>query len=213
MNLISELSVVATVSAFWLVAMIVPGLDFLLVTRLAVMRGKAAALRATFGVAVGVGIWGLAGFFGVRTLFIAAPWLYMLLKIVGGLYLFLTGFRLFMSSWQKKTAQSGHTELVSGTTRAFRAGLLTNLANPKAPVFVSGLFAAALPQHASVQLGLTCVAAMFVIAVAWFALVATLLSLESVSRIFMSFQKWIDRCAGLAFMALGLRFVTERSPG
>jgi len=45
MGLMQDLYVVIAVSAFWLVAMIVPGLDSLLVTRLAVLRGRAAAWR------------------------------------------------------------------------------------------------------------------------------------------------------------------------
>ncbi|MFT9332506.1 MAG: hypothetical protein ABF533_10840 [Acetobacter persici] len=59
---------------------------------------------------------------------------------------------------------------------------------------------------------MTCVAAMFGVAVVWFAFVTLLLSLDRVSAVFLRCRRWIDRCAGVAFMALGLRFVTERSP-
>ncbi|MFW7267759.1 LysE family translocator [Gluconacetobacter sp. Hr-1-5] len=210
MNLAQDISVIGAIATFWLVAMIVPGLDFLLVTRLAMMKGRMAALRATLGIATGIAAWGLAGFFGIRALFIASPWLYTLLKVGGGLYLFIQGARLFAGSWKKAPTDQPATPALA-TTRAFRMGLLTNLANPKAPIFVSSLFAAALPQHASIGLGLTCVGTMFVIAVAWFALVATVLSLRHVSQAFLRLRQWIDRASGLAFMALGIRFATEKT--
>jgi len=212
MSLMQDLSVIAAVSAFWLIAMVVPGLDFMLVTRLAIMRGRAAALHATLGIATGVAAWGLAGFFGIRTLFYVAPWLYLALKIGGGLYLFATGCKLFVQSWKPEAATPDST-MAGPVTGSFRAGLLTNLANPKAPVFVSSLFAAAMPQHAPIGLGVACVTAMFAIAVGWFTLVTLLLSLRHVSATFLKFRRWIDRCAGVAFMALGLRFMTERSAG
>lgn len=211
MSLMQDLSVIIAVSTFWLAAMIVPGLDFLLVTRLAVLRGRSAAWEATLGIATGVAIWGLGGFFGIRSLFYAAPWLYLLLKIGGGLYLFVAGCKLLIGSW-KPNATDTTTVSTDVSSGAFRAGLLTNLVNPKAPIFVSSLFAAAMPQHAPVPLGLACVVAMSVIALAWFTLVATVLSIGRVSSAFLRCRRWVDRCAGLAFMALGVRFITERSP-
>ena len=99
MNLAQDLSVITAISAFWLIAMMVPGLDFMLVTRLAVMKGRAVALQATLGIAAGIAVWGIAGFFGIRTLFIAAPWLYLPAKIVGGLYLLILGANQLVHRW------------------------------------------------------------------------------------------------------------------
>lgn len=212
MTLTQDLSVITATSTFWLIAMMVPGVDFLLVTRLAVMKGRAAALQATLGIASGVIVWGLAGFFGIRTLFIAVPWLYLALKIGGGLYLITIGARLFLNSWTHGKNADAAPSAMEQRSNSFAAGLLTNLVNPKAPIFVSSLFAASMPQHAPIYLGLACVAVMSTVAVIWFTLVAMVLSLARISAIFLKSRRWIDRCAGVAFMGLGLRFVTERSP-
>ncbi|NVN12568.1 LysE family transporter [Nguyenibacter vanlangensis] len=211
MTLVQDLSIIGAVSALWLVAMVVPGLDFLLVTRLAMMRGRAAALRAAFGIALGVALWGLAGFFGIHALFVASPWLYRALKIGGGLYLFVVGVRLYRASWQPQSPAPAPADLDRRDVRAFRMGLLTNLANPKAPVFVSSLFAAALPQHVPVGLGLTCVAAMWAIAAGWFSVVALMLSLRRFAGPFSRARHWIDRVAGMTFMGIGARLATERA--
>ncbi|MFT9332507.1 MAG: LysE family transporter, partial [Acetobacter persici] len=80
--------------------------------------------------------------------FIAAPWLYLALKIGGGLYLMTVGAKLLMSSW-KNEGEAGTASLTTDQrSNSFFAGFLTNLLNPKAPIFVSSLFAASMPQHA-----------------------------------------------------------------
>ncbi|MCI1437112.1 MAG: LysE family translocator [Acetobacter indonesiensis] len=211
MTFTQDLSVISSIAALWIVVTIMPGLDFLLVTRLAILQGRMAALRAALGIAVGVGLWGLAGFFGIRALFVAAPWLYLVLKIGGGLYLFVLGVRLFVGSWKKQPENTMPSAPNMETVKGFRMGLLTNLANPKVPVFVTSLFAASLPQQASMGLGLSCVVMMFGMAIGWYALVATLLSLRRFSAMFLRCRQWIDRVAGVAFMGLGIRFATERS--
>ena len=212
MSVAQDLSIISAVAAFWLVAMIVPGLDFLLVTRLAVLHGRSAALQATFGIATGVAAWGVAGFFGIRTLFIAAPWLYLALKVGGGLYLATIGIKLLLGSWRSTAGATEPHSPPEPRSGYFRAGLLTNLANAKARIFIASLFAASMPRHAPSRRGLACVAAMFAVAVAGFALVTLLLSLKRVSAVFLRCRHWVDRCAGLAFMGLGIRFVTERAP-
>lgn len=168
MTFTQDLSVISSIAALWIVVTIMPGLDFLLVTRLAILQGRMAALRAALGIAVGVGLWGLAGFFGIRALFVAAPWLYLVLKIGGGLYLFVLGVRLFVGSWKKQSEDTMPSAPNMETVKGFRMGLLTNLANPKVPVFVTSLFAASLPQQASMGLGLSCVVMMFGMAIGWY---------------------------------------------
>ena len=171
--------------------------------------GCAAVLRAALGVACGVATWGMAGFFGIHTLFVVAPWLYLVLKVGGGTYLLYLGFRLFWGS--SKPAAPKEAAPLRSQGGAFRLGLLTNISNPKAPLFVSSLFAATLPQHPPTVLGIAAVAVMFAIGFGWMALVAQLLTIRSVSQFFKRIGHWIDRAAGLAFMGLGPRLLLDRS--
>jgi RhtB (resistance to homoserine/threonine) family protein len=201
--------VIGTIAALWLAAMIAPGPDFLLVTRLSITQGRAAGLRGGLGVACGVASWGTAGFFGIHALFVAAPWLYLVLKVGGGAYLLVLGVRLFVGSWKPAMAEAIAPPTSGG--RAFRLGLLTNLANPKAPLFVSSLFAATLPHHPPALLGVVAIAVMFVIAFGWMALVARFLTVRRVAEVFSRMRRWIDRAAGLAFMGFGTKLVLDRS--
>ena len=199
------------IAALWLAALISPGPDFLLVTRISVTRGRAQAMRTVFGVAAGLGVWAVAGFFGIHALFVAAPWLYLALKVAGGAYLIVLGVRLIAGSWASSPIEHRPERADRPGGRAFQLGFVTNLANPKAPIFVSSLFAATLPQHPPIGLGLGAVAVIFLLSLGWYALVARLLTLRRVADAFARLRHWIDRAAGLAFMAFGSRLVLDRT--
>jgi len=205
-----DAAVLVTISALWLVAMVAPGPDFLLITRLSITRGRTAAIRAGFGVATGVATWGTAGFFGIHALFVASPWLYVALKVGGGVYLLVVGIRLFVGSW-KPIIPEEQGSPPNRDVRAFRLGLLTNLSNPKAPLFVSSLFAATMPHHPAPGLGIAAICVMFVIAAAWLGLVARFLTIRRFADGFARLRHWIDRVAGLAFMGFGTKLVLDRS--
>jgi len=204
------LVVLSTIAALWLAAMVAPGPDFLLVTRLSITQGRRVALRAAFGIATGISAWGTAGFFGIHALFMASPWLYVVLKVGGGAYLLFLGVRLFAGSW-KPTAPEALDIRVNGKMRGFRLGLITNLANPKAPLFVSSLFATTMPHHAPAALGIAAICLMFAIGLGWFALVARFLTIRRFADAFTRGRRWIDRAAGLAFMGFGTTLVLDRS--
>ncbi|MEJ1978943.1 MAG: LysE family transporter [Acetobacteraceae bacterium] len=199
--------VLGVIAALWLAATAVPGPDFLLITRISITQGRPAALRAALGVATGIAVWGIAGFFGIHALFVASPWLYAALKLGGGAYLLVLGVRLLANSGTAPAP--GAQPARSG--RAFRLGMVTNLANPKAPLFVSSLFAATLPQHPPAALGIAAVGLMFAIALGWFVLVARFLTIRRVAMAFARLRRWIDRAAGLAFMGFGTRLMLDRA--
>jgi threonine/homoserine/homoserine lactone efflux protein len=205
--MLAAFPVLATVALIWLAAAVAPGPDFLLLTRIALRHGRAAALRAALGVTSGITVWGLAGFFGIHALFVAAPWLYLALKLGGGAYLVWLGLRLFGSSF-RAAADPAVPPAVRGG--AFWAGLATNLANPKAPLFTASLFAAAMPAHAPIGLGLAAVAVMAAVSALWYGPLVLALTTRPVGAAFVRVRRWVDRIAGAAFVGFGARLALER---
>ncbi len=202
--------VLGAIAALWLAALVAPGPDFLLVIRVSVIQGRKAAIRAALGIALGIAAWGVAGFFGIRAMFVASPWLYATFKIGGGAYLMLLGLRLLANSWRPAVSEDQAMRLVPAG-RPFRLGLLTNLANPKAPLFVSSLFAATLPPHPQAMLGVAAIGLMFALSVVWYVLVARVLTIQRVADAFTRARRWIDRAAGLAFIGFGATLMLDRS--
>ncbi len=197
-----------TVAILWVAASVTPGPDFLLVSRVSVTQGRAEGLRAAAGVTLGIAVWSVAGFFGIHALFAAEPWLYAALKLGGGAYLLYLGLRLLAGSRRHAAVAALPA---SGRGRGFRLGLVTNLANPKAPIFVSSLFAVAMPPHPPATLGLAAIGIMVAITALWYVLVARFLSQRRIAAGFARARHWIDRVAGLAFMTFGTRLVLDRS--
>lgn len=203
------LMVLLSIAAIWLAATLVPGPDFLATTRVALTNDRAVGIRAVLGIACGTCLWGLAGFFGIHALFTAAPWLYLALKLGGGAYLVFLGIRLIAGSFSSRASEAIHLRPLSARS-AFRLGLITNLANPKAALFTASLFAATLPPHPPVALGLCAALIMTTIALAWYGTVTCVLTTRRAAMAFTKLRRWIDRLAGLAFIGFGARLTLER---
>jgi RhtB (resistance to homoserine/threonine) family protein len=197
------------IAAIWFAATLTPGPDFLVTTRTAMLHGRAAARRTVLGLAVGTAAWGLAGFFGIHALFLAAPFLYVALKLGGGAYLVFLGVRLLMSGFARAQPDELEAARTLGVGSAFRLGLITNLANPKAALFTTSLFAATLPPSPPAWLGVAAASIMTAICLGWYSLVAQALTTGHVAALFARARRWIDRVAGAAFVGFGLELALD----
>lgn len=204
-------AVLLSVASIWTVAVVTPGPNFFLTVQTSLGRSRPAALRSVLGIACGTAIWGLCGFFGLNMLFQAAPWLFGTLKLLGGCYLIYLGLKLIRKNFDTPPGEM----IAIGTPAAdaaadWRAGLLTNLSNPKTAAFVTSLFAASMPAAAPTWLGLTSVVLMATISIAWYAAVACFFSTPRFTGFYRRSGRWIERFAGLIFIAFGARLVADR---
>lgn len=190
-----------------------PGPSFVLVARTAI----AGSRRAGLGTALGMGLGGLTfatlALLGLIALLAQVAWLYLGLKILGGLYLIHLGWRLWRGAHAPLTVDPAG-ETGTGFWRAVLLGLVTQLSNPKTAVVYAGIFAALLPaQPLPLWLVLALPAAIFGIEFGWYALVATAFSTGGPRRVYLNAKSWIDRLAGGVMAALGLRLVFEGARG
>lgn len=202
------LSHLLAIAVFWTIAAVIPGPNFLMVARTAVVHSRSAALRATAGIGVGTATWGLAAFFGVHVLFTVVPWLYAGLKMAGGIYLVWVGVRLLWQSFAAEDAAAGPPSVISNGA-AFRLGFATNMANPKSAAFAASLFAVTLPPEPAFDLGLMAVAAMVAISLVWYALVSVVFASRRISGAYGRFRRWLDRIAGVIFAGFGAKMASD----
>lgn len=87
-----------SLALLWTVAVVTPGPNFFNTAQLAASCSRRHGVVASAGVATGTIMWGLAGGLGIKSLFTAAPMLYLAFKIVGGCYLIYLGLKLFKRS-------------------------------------------------------------------------------------------------------------------
>lgn len=208
-----------SIAAVWGIAAATPGPNFFVTLRSVMAQSHSQSqgqsrghgFAAVGGIVTGTAIWGLAGFFGISTLFALAPWLYAGLKIVGGAYLVYLGLRLIAGSFRKAPrAAAPAVSAGPGGWAAWRLGLLTNLSNPKTAAFVTSLFASTLPAEPGISLGLMAVAVMTGVSLAWYGSVAWIFATPRMTRLYARAAHLIDRLAGGIFVLFGAKLALDR---
>jgi threonine/homoserine/homoserine lactone efflux protein len=202
-------TILLTIALLWFAAAVAPGPNFFLTTRTALLKNRAAGIQTALGIACGATIWGLAGFFGVHTLFALAPRLYLLLKLGGSAYLIVLGAKFLIGS-SRAGEQCENAPRRTSSPSAMRMGVFTSVCNPQSALSTTSLFAAALPAHPSIGLGLSAVFVMTAVAATWYIFVACVLTIRPAAAAFMRIRHWVDRIAGLAFLGFGAKLALER---
>jgi threonine efflux protein len=205
----AALTLLISVAALWALAVVSPGPNFLVTARLAIARSRRAGLEAVCGIALGTLTWAAAGCFGVRTLFLAAPWMYLAMKAIGAAYLILIGARLLWNSWRAKGELDPRPGERQPKVSPFQLGLLTTLANPRSAVSVASIFATAMPSHPSLMLSLSVMMTMVAISVCWYALIACLFAAPTLADGYRRSRRWVDRVAGACLVGFGAKLAVE----
>jgi threonine/homoserine/homoserine lactone efflux protein len=122
----------STALAFALTSLLIeltPGPNMTYLALVGVQAGRRAGYAATLGVALGLGLVGVATALGLSALIAASPMLYAVLRWVGVAYLLY----LAWEAWRDSARLDDVPIETDG--RFFMRGLITNLLNPKAAVF------------------------------------------------------------------------------
>jgi threonine/homoserine/homoserine lactone efflux protein len=174
------------------IVIVAPGPDFALTVRNTVRGGGVAT---AFGVASGQVVWAVATAVGVAALLAASHPAFVALQLAGAAYLVWLGLAALLS----RGAHTPRFRLGS----PYRQGLLSNLANPKMPVF----FISLLPQFGGSFVALVAHGLAFAaMTLAWLALVSRVASVLIVPRV----RRVVDVVTGVVLVAVGLRLATER---
>ena len=189
-----------TVWLLYVVVMVSPGANVLLVSQLAASGQARSARFAGFGIAFGAGIWATCAIFGVNVIFRAFPGLHLALQVAGGIYLLYLASRL----WRSSGAAVGESAVTTSRAAAFRLGLLTNITNPKAALFFGSVFAASFPAQPGVALQASAVAVVVASALGWYMLLAYLMSGARIRAAYARTSRITTRVAAIAFGAMGL---------
>ncbi len=196
------LSIVATLS----IGAMSPGPSFVMVSRIAVSRSRRDGLAAALGMGLGGVTFSILALAGLTALLSQFEWLYLALKIVGGVYLIYIAFRI----WQGASEPLEMGETTMGTRavgRSFISAFLTQISNPKTIVVYASIFAALLPKTIPLELFVAVPLGVFAVEAGWYTIVAYAFSARHPRRIYLSAKRWIDRLAGTVMAGLGLELV------
>ncbi|GGU70246.1 threonine transporter RhtB [Streptomyces albospinus] len=204
---------------------VTPGLDTMLVLRTSVAHGRTGGRAAALGILTGCLAWGAATAVGLTALLTASRLAFDTLRIGGAIYLAWLGVSALWTSRRRfagKTAEDGEGAADGGADAvvaavaedgstdgsprrgrraAFRAGVATNLLNPKAGIFYMSLIPQFIPHGASVFGSTLLLTAVDVAELAlWYWVVSHAASAlgERVRR--PSFRRRMEQLSGVAFL-------------
>ena len=185
---------------------VTPGPDNLFIAARSLSQGWRAGMVASLGVCTGVFGHVLAAALGLAALLATSATAFLVVKLVGAVYLLWLGVGLLRQGGQ----QSAQPLLLppQSLSQLFRQGLLTNLLNPKVALF----FLAFVPQFIghdaeSKTLAFLYLGIIFDLnSLLWCALLAWV-SARTGARLRRSqrFSHWLNRGVGSLFVLLGIR--------
>lgn len=192
-----------------------PGPALTLVLRRAALRGFSATLPVVLGLGVGLYLWALLAAAGVAALVATSEVAYLVLRIVGAIVLMVLGVRVLRSAWRQRSGSEPVTEPADeapersgrrGGWWAFGEGLLVQLANPKAAVFMVAFY----PQFIRVDQPLfatTAVLAFLQIVLETALYIGLTLGVASAGGWFRrpTIRRRLDALSGTVLVGLGLR--------
>ncbi len=188
-----------------LAAIASPGPSLLFLIRTAMAEGRAAGLAAATGLGVMASLWTLAALLGLDALFALFPWAYTAVKMGGAAYLIW----IAIQTWRRAQSPIDEAEKAS-RGRAFRQGLLVNVANPKSVLFSAAVIVVIFPE------GLTTVDKALIyfnhlgVELIVQPALAIALSTSMVRTRYLNAKPIFDRIAAGVLGALGLRLLFER---
>jgi threonine/homoserine/homoserine lactone efflux protein len=179
-----------------------PGPAFIVMIRASVAGGRRQAMATGFGLATMAVLWSLTAMAGINILFQAVPAAYLTIKIAGAAYLIW----LALSLWR-------HADRPIGVApprgpKGFALGFLTNLANPKAVVFIAAIFATILPQEIPHAMQAQILFNHFALEIIWYTAMALMLTTAPARAAYLKAKARLDRVAAVVLGALAVRVAT-----
>ncbi len=203
------------IAAGWLLNL-TPGPDVLYIVSNALRSGARAGVVAGLGITAGCFVHVFAAAVGVGALLAASATAFTVLKWLGAAYLLWVGARLLLA--RAPQASADLAALASAQPDSLRAvflgGFWTNVLNPKVAIFflafVPQFIAPAAPDKAVtfVLLGVLFNLNSIPVNSGWALAAAWMARRQAVQRSL----HWLDRAAGLMFVAFGIRLALTDAP-
>ena len=199
----------ATALVVWLAALMTPGPDFVATVHASVGGSRRDGLAVAGGVTVGMAAWAVASLFGLHAVLSAFEELGTAVRLLGAAYLVYIGVRLLWDAWTGAVTHAPTTTTRS-VAEAFRHGLLTNLANPKALALFGSLFAVLVPHDAPSWFSMAFLVAVLATTALWYVLVAVTMSTDAISQGYRRAERATSALTGVLFVGVGARLAADR---
>jgi len=202
-----------TLLAFFSAALLlalVPGPDNIFVLTQSIFQGKKSGLMIVLGLCTGLVFHTLAVSFGVAVIFQTSVVAFLILKIIGAVYLLYLAWQIFNAPSEKIDTKNNR---IIDYKKLYIRGIIMNITNPKVSIF----FLAFLPQFTNpmagaVPLQMLILGGLFIIAtILVFSLIALLSSkLSNAFNKSEKSQNILNKLASFVFVALAIKLAMTK---
>jgi threonine/homoserine/homoserine lactone efflux protein len=214
------MDVVHALPAFVLAVLLIsasPGPAIALILRRAALRGFRGAVPTVLGLETGLYVWALLAAAGLSALVAASEVGFIVLRVAGAVVLVVLGLRSWRAVLRDKYAAAGEEveALDTGGTRpsrAFGEGVLVQLANPKAAVFMVAFYPQFVPDDRPL-FATTALLALLQVALETALYLSLAAGVARAGGWFRrrSVRRRLEAVSGTVLVALGLRVATTSS--
>jgi threonine/homoserine/homoserine lactone efflux protein len=193
---------------------VTPGLDTALVLRSALSDGRRNAFATALGVNTGVLVWAVGAAVGASALLTASQTAYRSLQLVGAAYIVILGLKMLMNSFARpggEDVEAVSVKAQSSLRSSYRAGVLTNLLNPKIGVFYIALLPQFIPKGSSaVWVGVLLAIVHNVEGLIWFSLIIGIAGRARKMLATPRLQRLVNRVTGSVLIGFGIKLARSK---
>lgn len=216
----------------FLLAVVSPGPDFLVVLRTSLQKGRKNGISVASGIGIGTFLWSIGTLIGISSLLNASHAFAIALNIFGAVFILFYGFYIFYGVYKARNAFSKEQDQIKsvqiknieennslhhipnqndGYLSDFQLGLITTtLGNPKAFLFYSMIFSTMVPGGLEIMQILLLSVVLVTISFFWFSIVTIIASIEIFIDVYRRYGWIIDLFLGILFIVLGSSLVINQ---
>lgn len=197
-----------TITLVIILAAISPGPDFAIVTKNSLMYTRKAGIFTAIGVSLSLFIHASYCILGLAIIISQSLLAFSIIKYLGAGYLIYIGIKSLLVKKETLQLAVHESQRMLNNFQAFRQGLLCNLLNPKAIMFLLAFFTLVVKPGSSI---LTEIAYGFEIAaihLIWFSTLAFILTNQHVKNSLGQVQYYMVKAMGAVLVGFGARVAT-----
>lgn len=179
----------------YILAVMSPGPNFLLVSRSASSSSATAGIGASVGIAMVGLMFSTSSVIGLAALVGKYPNFSRIATIAGALYLLYIAFMLMKSALCTRESLKQSDDFIAvGFLQSWKMGVLTNVTNMKTVAFMVSIFAGFLStQRTGVEKG-TVIAVCSSFEILWYCSVALIFGQSGIRQLYSKYNRQIDGC-------------------
>ncbi|NTX67760.1 LysE family translocator [Myxococcus sp. CA051A] len=201
-----------SIYGLYLLAVITPGPNTFIVTRLALSASRRHSITAVLGIALGNAAWLCVILGGAAVLMQRHADAIRVVRYAGGLFLLYLGVKGLRVAGTASRVSSEAPEARASTTegeRPFRSGLLASLSNPNTLPFYLSILAPTVVPGIPLWVRVAAAAGIVCLAMTWYGLLAWGLSTGHFRRMYSQHESLIRRLLGLVLVAYGVKLLVS----